>query len=117
MNKELIRLSRKAAAEWPNTDGYQQAGQLIEMLCEELEDAYAQGPSEPRIKSRAEAFRVIGKHVFKAYRTYGDPEDTILIILADTLEDAKAKAKERWDSPFITVKPATPTQDPQVYEV
>ncbi len=67
--------------------------------------------------SRGEAFRVIGKHVFKAYRTYGDPEDTILIILADTLEDAKAKAKERWDSPFITVKAVTPTQDPQIYEV
>lgn len=61
------------------------------------------------------------QHIFKAYRTYGRPEGTILVITADTLEEARSLAEKRFNvsrgSDLITVAPVTPTQDPQVYEI
>lgn len=36
---ELIRLSKKAANEWRNTDAYYQAAVLIDSLCDRLEKA------------------------------------------------------------------------------
>ena len=51
MNVELIKLSRKAAREWTGTDGYNQASQLINMLCDELEAIAPEQPLEPDRKS------------------------------------------------------------------
>ena len=48
MNVELIKLSRKAAREWTGTDGYSQASQLINMLCDELEAIAPEQPMEPK---------------------------------------------------------------------
>lgn len=46
-NNELIRLAKKAADAWRNTDGYQQAAQIIDMLVEELESDAITQPNEP----------------------------------------------------------------------
>ena len=51
MNVELIKLSRKAAREWTGTDGYNQASQLINMLCDELEAIAPEQPLEPKEKA------------------------------------------------------------------
>ena len=40
--KELIRLSKKAAKEWENTDGYYQASSLLSSLCSALEIALSE---------------------------------------------------------------------------
>lgn len=37
MNAELIQLARKAAKDFADADGYSQASQLINALCDELE--------------------------------------------------------------------------------
>lgn len=41
---ELIRLSKKAANEWRNTDAYYQAAVLIDSLCERLEKIENRNP-------------------------------------------------------------------------
>lgn len=45
-NNELIRLAKKAADAWRNTDGYQQAAQIIDMLVEELEKSTLTQPGK-----------------------------------------------------------------------
>ena len=45
-NNELIRLAKKAADAWRNTDGYQQAAQIIDMRVEELESDALTQPNE-----------------------------------------------------------------------
>ena len=45
-NNELIRLAKKAADEWRNTDAYYQAAQIIDMLVEELESNTLTQPNE-----------------------------------------------------------------------
>lgn len=37
MNTEIIKVARKAAAHYKNSDGYAQAAEIITMLCDELE--------------------------------------------------------------------------------
>ena len=51
MNTELIRLSRKAAKEWAATDGYSQASQIVNMLCDELETIAPEQPLMPKEKA------------------------------------------------------------------
>lgn len=46
-NNELIRLAKKAADAWRNTDAYYQAAQIIDMLVEELESNTLTQPNEP----------------------------------------------------------------------
>ena len=46
-NNELIRVAKKAADEWRNTDAYYQAAQIIDMLVEELESNILTQPNEP----------------------------------------------------------------------
>lgn len=46
-NNELIRVAKKAADAWRNTDSYYQAAQIIDMLVEELESATLTQPNEP----------------------------------------------------------------------
>lgn len=45
-NNELIRLAKKAADAWRNTDAYYQAAQIIDMLVEELESNTLTQPNE-----------------------------------------------------------------------
>lgn len=45
-NNELIRLAKKAADAWRNTDTYHQAAQIIDMLVEELEMPTLAPPNE-----------------------------------------------------------------------
>ena len=45
-NNELIRVAKKAADEWSNTDAYYQAAQIIDMLIEELESNAPTQPNE-----------------------------------------------------------------------
>ena len=62
----------------------------------------------------------IAKHIFKACRTYAFEYEPI-IIFADTLEEAKEKAKKYFKTavaePFITVKELIPTEDNTIFEV
>ena len=37
MNAEIVKVARKAAAHYKNSDGYAQASEIITMLCDELE--------------------------------------------------------------------------------
>ena len=46
-NNELIRVAKKAADEWRNTDAYYQAARIIDMLVEELESNTLTQPNEP----------------------------------------------------------------------
>ena len=45
-NNELIRVAKKAADAWRNTDAYHQAAQIIDMLVEELESDTLAQPNE-----------------------------------------------------------------------
>lgn len=45
-NNELIRVAKKAADAWRNTDAYYQAAQIIDMLVEELESNTLTQPNE-----------------------------------------------------------------------
>ena len=45
-NNELIRMAKKAADAWRNTDAYYQAAQIIDMLVEELESDALTPPNE-----------------------------------------------------------------------
>lgn len=46
-NNELIKVAKKAADAWRNTDAYYQAAQIIDMLVEELESNALTQPNEP----------------------------------------------------------------------
>lgn len=111
MNMELIKLSRKAAKEWAGTDGYNQASQLINMLCDELEATAPKQPLEPKEK----AYRSIAKHVFRAHRKYEGGK--VLVILADGIHEAEQLAMTAFGTSSVFVKRVTPTTDAQVYEV
>ena len=56
--------------------------------------------------TKKEFYSIIAKHMFVAYRTYGT-EDSNVIILADTLEEAEEKAKKHFYSTFVTVSRLT----------
>lgn len=45
-NDELVRVAKKAADAWRNTDSYYQAAQIIDMLVEELESTTLTQPNE-----------------------------------------------------------------------
>lgn len=95
MNTELIKLSRKAAQEWAVTDGCNQASQLINMLCDELEASAPKQPLEPKEK----ACRSIAK------------------LLADDIREAEQLAMTAFGTSNVFVKRINPTIDPQVYEI
>ena len=77
--------------------------------------------------TRSQAFGIIAKHVFMAYKTHSYSQKAF-VILADDLDDAKKKAlaafgylPEEFDQvyhgiPSITVYPIKATDDPQVYQ-
>lgn len=110
MNTELIRLSRKAAKEFSATDSYSQAGQLINALCDELE---ATAPAE-HMEPKAQAYRSIAKHVFRAHQKYDGRK--VLVLLADDLNEAEKLAMSAFGTSNVAVRRILPTEDPQVYE-
>ncbi len=111
MNTELIKLSRKAAQEWAVTDGCNQASQLINMLCDELEASAPKQPLEPKEK----ACRSVAKHIFRAHRKYETRK--VLILLADDIREAEQLAMTAFGTSNVFVKRINPTIDPQVYEI
>lgn len=111
MNAELVKLSRKAAKEWAETDGYFQASQIVNMLCDELEAA---APAEP-LEPKEEAYRTIAKHVFRAHRQ--SEGGKVLVLLADDIREAERLAMTAFGTSNILVRRVNPTTDPQVYEV
>lgn len=63
-----------------------------------------------------EVYCLIAEHLFYAYRTYSG--DRILLVFADSIEEAKVKAEEAFDgSCFVTVNRITPTDNPQIFEI
>lgn len=67
------------------------------------------------ISKRTKAYRTIAKHLFIAHRKY--ESSRILIILADSIEEATEKAIDAFGLNSVFVKRIDPTDDPQVYEV
>ena len=62
-----------------------------------------------------EAYAVIAKHTFVAYRKYeGDRQ---IIVFATNIDEAKYIAKKVFDTSFVSVKPISLTANPQVFEI
>lgn len=113
MNTELIQLSRKAAKEFStDADGYSQASQLINALCDELE---ATAPAEP-LEPKAQAYRSIAKRIFEAHPKY-QRTDKVTLILANDIREAEKLAMLTLDTSSVFVQRLCSTKDPQVYEV
>lgn len=60
-------------------------------------------------------YREIAKHIFEAHPRYNG--ERILIILADSQEEAEIKAREALGLSSPIVSRITATNDPQVYEI
>lgn len=99
----------------------------IDQVTEAFRNAHWNEVAEVLCMTRSQAFGIIAKHVFMAYKTLGDV-GKVFVILADDLDDAKRKAlvtfgylPEEFDQvyrglPSITVCPVKATDDPQVYQ-
>ena len=61
-----------------------------------------------------QAYRIIGKHLYVAYLTYGEKS---ILIIANTASEAKEKACEFFGLSLITVTRVTDTSDPQIYTI
>lgn len=66
--------------------------------------------------TKEKAYKIISGHIFCAYRTHCDSCNS-LIILSDNIEDAEKLAKEKYGTPFVTIKPIKPTDNLQIYEI
>ena len=97
----------------------------IEQVTAAFQDAKWNESENEFCMPRSKAFGIIAKHIFIAYKTFGDGQK-VFVILADDLDDAKRKAlavfgylPEAFDQvyhglPSITVYPIQATDDPQV---
>lgn len=63
-----------------------------------------------------EAYNIIAKHIFTAYKTYSENYNTI-IIFADNKEIARQKAQKYFQTLFITVSELKITQKEGVYKI
>lgn len=117
MNTELIRLARKAAKDFADADGYSQASQLINALCDELEaDAVTNSTlTGATLLPKGLAYRVIAKHIFRAHRMHKG--EKVLILLADDLGEAEKLAMTAFGTSNVLVRRLAPFADPQIYEV
>lgn len=62
-----------------------------------------------------EAYAVIAKHTFVAYRKYeGDRQ---IIVFATNIDEAENIAKKVFDTSSVFVKPISLTANPQVFEI
>lgn len=62
-----------------------------------------------------EAYAVIAKHTFVAYRKYGGNRQ--IIVFAKNIDEAEGIAKKVFDTIFVSVKPISLTANPQVFEM
>lgn len=60
-------------------------------------------------------YRIVAKHCFRAHRMY--ERGKTLLILADDIKEATAKAVAAFGVSTVIVSRVIPTEDPQVYEV
>lgn len=63
-----------------------------------------------------EAYNIIAKHIFTAYKTYSENYNTI-VILADNKEIAKQKAQKYFQTPFVTVSGLNTTEEEGLYKI
>ena len=99
----------------------------IEQVAEAFRNAHWNEVEEEFCMPRSKAFGIIAKHIFIAYKTFGDGQKAF-VILADDLDDAKRTAlvafgylPEEFDQVYhgiqsISVYPIKATDDPQVYQ-
>lgn len=65
--------------------------------------------------TKENSYKIIANHLFRAHLKYEG--DRTLIILADDIEEAKAKAASVFGINSIFVDRLIPTDNPQVYEI
>jgi hypothetical protein len=90
---ELIRLSKKAANEWRNTDAYYQAAVLIDSLCARLEKIENRNPQTNADRIRAMSDEELAEWLVKKtkYQESAWSEPSYLNFLTemdDTMESA-----------------------------
>ena len=61
-----------------------------------------------------DAYKIIAKHIFIAYRKY---EGESILVLADDIEEAQKKAVEVFGLSLVVVRPVKKTDDAQVYRL
>lgn len=62
-----------------------------------------------------EAYAVIAKHTFVAYRKYEGNRQ--IIVFAKNIDEAEGVAKKVFDTIFVSVKPIGSTANPQVFDI
>lgn len=65
---------------------------------------------------KKEAYSIIAKHIFAAYKTY-EEDFNPLIILADTKEEAKEKAIKHFNITFVTICTLKSENENGVYSI
>lgn len=65
--------------------------------------------------SPKDAYKIIGKHLFSAVHPYNAQK--IIIILADNLDNATKKAREFFNSRFVSACELVETEDDQIYTI
>ena len=63
-----------------------------------------------------EAYNIIAKHIFTAYKTYSENYNTI-VILADNKEITRQKAQKYFQTLFVTVSELNTTQEEGLYKI
>lgn len=62
-----------------------------------------------------EAYAVIARHTFVAYRKYEGNRQ--IIVFAKNIDEAEGIAKRVFDTIFVSVKPISSTANSQVFEI
>ena len=65
---------------------------------------------------KKEAYSIIAKHIFIAYKTYSEDFNS-LIILADTKDEAKEKAVKHFSTSFVTICKLKSENENGVYSI
>ena len=97
---DLIRLCRKAANEWRNTDAYYQASVLIDSLCDRLEETTAKPQTNAdRIRAMSDEelagqFTLIAKVAVNGFADYDLPDEICDQLCSQFLEKLKQPVKD-----------------------
>lgn len=70
-NNEIIRLAKKAADAWRNTDTYHQAAQIIDMLISALEGEPTLTPPNEWVSAKDNPPQLTGKYICCVEDTHG----------------------------------------------
>lgn len=65
--------------------------------------------------NREKAYNIMSKHVFIAHLEYDSSKD--IVIIADTLDEAKQKAQKFYGLSSVSVDELHETYDSQIYEI